>query len=53
MEEELNKNAYKNIIQRYSDRQLICELGITKRQEENLYIKKQELNAEIKRRMGV
>lgn len=49
--EEINPNEYKNIIQGYSDKQLICEMAILEKQETILYNKKKLLKEEFKRRL--
>lgn len=49
--EEINKNDYTNIIKRYSYEQLAFEYAILKKQEKNLYIKKNALDDEFKRRL--
>ena len=49
--EDFDKNNYINIIQKYTDRQIIFEMAILKKQEANLYIKKKALEDEFKRRL--
>lgn len=42
---------YKEILQRYTDSQLICELAIFEKEKTNLYIKEKELKNELRRRL--
>jgi hypothetical protein len=51
MDNEFDKNKYENIIQGYSDKQLICELAILDKQEAILFNKKKSLKEELKRRL--
>ncbi len=46
----LEEHKYENIIARYTDTQLIKELGIISNEETTLYNKKKALKAEIKKR---
>ena len=49
--ENIGLANYKEIIQRYTDSQLICELAIFEKEKTNLYIKEKELKNELKRRL--
>ena len=51
MDNEFDKNKYENVIQGYSDKQLICEMAILEKQEATLYNKKKLLKEEFKRRL--
>lgn len=42
---------YKEILQRYTDSQLICELAIFEKEKTNLYTKEKELKNELRRRL--
>lgn len=49
--ENIGMTNYKDILQRYTDSQLICELAIFEKEKSNLYTKEKELKAELKRRL--
>ena len=49
--ENIGLANYKEILQRYTDSQLICELAIFEKEKTNLYTKEKELKAELKRRL--
>ncbi|MBR2703913.1 MAG: hypothetical protein IKE91_00400 [Clostridia bacterium] len=49
--ENIGITNYKDILQRYTDSQLICELAIFEKEKSNLYTKEKELKAELKRRL--
>ena len=49
--ENIGITNYKDILQSYSDRQLLYELAIFEKEKSNLYIKEKELKAELKRRL--
>lgn len=49
--ENIGQANFKDILQRYTDSQLICELAIFEKEKTNLYIKEKELKNELKRRL--
>ena len=49
--ENIGLANYKEILQRYTDSQLICELAIFEKEKTNLYIKEKELKNELRRRL--
>lgn len=49
--ENIGLANYKEILQRYTDSQLICELAIFEKEKTNLYTKEKELKNELRRRL--
>lgn len=49
--ENIGQANFKDILQRYTDSQLICELAIFEKEKTSLYIKEKELKNELKRRL--
>lgn len=46
------ENKYSEIIKGYTAEQLVYEVAIIKKQKKNLYIKEQELEKELERRLN-